>query len=185
MLHLKVVSSEGPGDAMELAPVEVAILNALAFYVVGGVLEKNVTVGELIAQTGFAPDQVNGALCRLMGRNWLTPENKYVWTHADYVHLAGEGLARAAAAAALHEQTLYEVKVGGHCFLISYQETWRAPGIHLWLAFAHRADLPTAGVQASASGVTRVKARDAVVEKLRSVLNDTGTEIVPCDEPQA
>lgn len=167
---------------MELAPVEVAILDALAFYVVGGVLEKNVTVGELIAQTGFAPDEVNGALCRLMGRNWLTPENKYVWTHADYVHLAGEGLARAAAAAALHEQTLYEVRVGGQCFLISYQETWRAPGIHLWLAFAHQADRLAAGVQASASGITRVKARDAVVAKLRPAPGDAATASLPGNE---
>jgi len=169
---------------MELIASETAIIDALSHYIIDGVLDTNVTVGELVGQTGLSAVQVNGALCRLMGRDWLDCQNKYVWTEDDCVRLAGEGLSRASAAAARRELTLYEVKIGELCFYISYEEPRRSRQHRQWIARAHRADAPGTNPAATASGITRARARDAVLHKLRILLKDPDTATVPCDHPE-
>lgn len=166
---------------MDLTPEEADIIDALSYYVVNGQLEPQMSVRELIDQTGLSADEVNGALSRLMGRRWISCGPRYRWTDAHFVILTGEGLARAASAASRRELTLFEVKVDDICFYVSYEEPVRTRGQRLWTAHAHRADAPGSPPEASATGITRVKARDALVRKLGIVLAAPEPPVVPCD----
>ena len=151
---------------MKLTEAEFAVIEALSLYVVGGRLDPYVSIGEIISQTGIDPDIVNAAISRLMGRNWIAPGLPYPWTDDEVLRLQGEGLSRAAALAARRELSLYEIKVGPHSYYISYEDPARNNGRRTWIARAHRAEAMSNGPAAEAPGITRAKARDALVQRL-------------------
>ena len=160
---------------MNLSHFESTVIEALSLYVVDGRLDPQVSIGEIISQTGLDAEFVNGAISRLMGRNWIAPGLPYPWTDESLFSLQGEGLARAAALAARRELTLFEMKISDTTFFISYDEPARERGRRIWTARAHRADMPDGEPEASATGITRAKARDALVDKLSAAVR------APCD----
>jgi hypothetical protein len=166
---------------MDLTPEEATIIDALSHYVTNGQLEPQVTVGEVIDQTDLCADEVNGALSRLMGRGWISCGPRYRWTADHFVILTGEGLSRCASAASRRALTLFEVRVGEICFYVSYDEPVRAQGQRLWTARAHRADSPGSPPEEVATGITRVKARDALVRKLGFAMAQSAPPVVRCD----
>lgn len=167
---------------MELSAAEVAVIDAFSHYVIDGKVDVRLTVGELIAQTGFPPELVNAALSRLLGRNWLEAPTKYLWDDDDAIAIHGEGLARAAALAARRELTLYEVKLNGGRYYVAYDEPGRNAARKSWAARAFCAENPGAEAVATASGITRAKARDGLIAKLATLRCTPEHEIVNCDE---
>lgn len=168
---------------LELSDAEVRLLEAFSLYVSEGQLDEPVSVGQLVSQTGLSPQEFSRAIKRLLKRNWIAPGFPQPWSEEDGLGLQGEGLARAAAMSARGELTLFEVKVADVCFYISYEEAERRRGARNWIARAHRADEPGSAPDATASGITREAARDALVRKLEVLLGQPPAPIVPCDVP--
>lgn len=98
---------------MELSNVEVAVLEAFSAYIVDGKVSPDLTVGMLIEETGLPPELVNGALSRLLGRDWVIAPTKYNWELHDPILLRGHGLAVAIAIAAGEEHPSSEVDLAG------------------------------------------------------------------------
>lgn len=166
---------------LEFTDAEAAVIEAMSVYVIEGRVEPHVSVGELIDQTGLTQESFDAALNRLITRDWIAPGLPVPWDNDDVVGLQGEGLARAAALAARRELTLFEVRVAGVCFYVSYEEPIRARGQRTWTARAHRAEAPGAEPEATATGITRAKARDALVQKLGVRLHEPSPPVIPCD----
>jgi hypothetical protein len=166
---------------LELNDAERTVLEALSVYVVEGRLGPLVSIGELFAQTGLCRDAFDAAFRGLIARNWIAPGLPDHWTEDHVIGLQGEGLARAAAIATRRDLTLFEVQVADICFFVSYEEPTREHGKRTWTARAHRADAPGSAPEATAIGITRAKARDALVQKLGTLFNQPTPPVIPCD----